>query len=97
MKLRYLCFVELDNIRCEEKIYNELKNNITIEETQCVSSMLNNLASRNKSIQKTIRKSVLTFIAIRRFKKGLLNVPLEIIIIIAKYLYSTRGDIVWKI
>ena len=94
-KLKKLIFRSLDDIECEYNILDILKNNITIEEMPMLNDGLKKLANRNKIIQYGIKKSVIIFIAIRRFRQGLMYLPQEIIVMIAKYLYSTRAELVW--
>ncbi|AYV77152.1 MAG: hypothetical protein Barrevirus14_21, partial [Barrevirus sp.] len=50
---------------------------------------------RNKRIQELICRSVITFILIKRLGLGLHELPYEIVIIIAKFLYSSRSDLIW--
>ena len=96
-KLYSFTISELDVIPLENEIVDILKNNIMLQHLPMIGSIFKSLENRNKNIQYMIKKSVVTFISIRRFEKGLLNLPNEIIVIIAKYLFSTRLDSVWLI
>ena len=61
---------------------------------------ISNLLQRNVCIQKSVRRSIITFLACRKFGKShdifLFWCPKEIIEKIARYLLSTRGDLEWK-
>ena len=72
-----------------------LKNNITLTTIRIRDSEFKELETRNQNIQNTIKMSVLTLIAIKKYGRGFQDVPKEIVLMIAKYLFSTRSDIIW--
>jgi hypothetical protein len=71
------------------KITSVLKNNITIINSDSEH------AYRNRQIQDNIQKSIIVFLAIKKYYKIWYMIPKEIIKEIAKYLYSTRHELCW--
>ena len=71
------------------EISSALKNNITIINVE------HEYAHRNTKIQDRIQKSIIVFLAIKKYHKIWYMIPKEIIKEIAKYLYSTRHELCW--
>lgn len=89
--LKSFRFSEMDDIATEHKILDKLEDNIMIEEINMLGSF-SQMVKRNRWIQNNIKQSIITFIAIRKYKKSFMELPLDIIILIAKYLFSTRRE-----
>jgi len=87
--------IDIDYLDVDNDIIDILSNNITLQSLPMSNKGFKQLETRNRNIQALITKSVITFICIRKFKRGLLQFPNEIVVLIAKHIFSTRSDLVW--
>ena len=74
MYLKKLVFEELDFIDHENALIDILEWNITLVDLPMLNSGFKHLARRNRTIQTCIKKSVITLLGVRKFKKKTTNI-----------------------
>ncbi|AYV77151.1 MAG: hypothetical protein Barrevirus14_20 [Barrevirus sp.] len=97
ISLQKLDFSFLNDNDLENQLISILQSNITLT---CLpngnrSDGFDKLEKRNQKVQHIISRSIITFILVKRLGLGLHEIPYEIVIMIAKFLYLSRSDLIW--